>query len=273
MSEPLHGLLHLVRRHPAGTVLFREGDPGEKMFLIRAGRVNIVKRISDSEITLAVLGPGEFFGEMALLEKLPRSASATVAEDAQLIEIEQEHFDTLVRKSGEIAMRMLRRLSGRLREAGRQIQSLMSRSGAARALSLLKTLAEPPDALGRRYLPRDLSPDQLAARVGLTSDEQFKVRETFERHGLLKRDGDRLLMGPDQLVLDYLLYLELREQYDPLTAAELAELVGVPEEEAHRIARRVLQARLHGQKRGQQALADTYSTYLALKERFEYAEQ
>jgi CRP/FNR family cyclic AMP-dependent transcriptional regulator len=65
MSEPLHGLLHLVRRHPAGTVLFREGDPGEKMFLIRAGKANIVKRISDSEITLAVLGPGEFFGEMA----------------------------------------------------------------------------------------------------------------------------------------------------------------------------------------------------------------
>ncbi len=84
MSEPLQGLLHLVRRHPAGTVLFREGDPGEKMFLIRAGKVNIVKRIADSEITLAVLGPGE-----------------------------------------------------------------MSRSGAARALTLWRTVAEPPDARGR----------------------------------------------------------------------------------------------------------------------------
>jgi len=49
---------------------------------------------------------------MALLEKLPRSAGATVAEDAQLIEVEEEHFQTLVRKSGEIAIRMLRRLSG-----------------------------------------------------------------------------------------------------------------------------------------------------------------
>jgi len=71
--------------------------------------------------------------------------------------------------------------------------------------------------------------------------------------------------------MDYLLYLDLREQYDPLTASELAELVGVPEEEAHRIVRRVLQARLHGERRAGQPLADNYSTYLALKERFEYA--
>ena len=46
MSEPLQSLLHLVRRHRAGTVLFREGEPGEKMFLIQAGKVNIVKRIA-----------------------------------------------------------------------------------------------------------------------------------------------------------------------------------------------------------------------------------
>src|SRR5438067_13284086 len=115
MSEMLSSLEHLVRKQPSGTVLFREGDRGQTMYVIRTGKVNISKRISDSEITLAVLGPGEFFGEMALLENLPRSAGATVVDDAQLIEIEQEHFEMLIRKSGEIAVRMLRRLSGRLR--------------------------------------------------------------------------------------------------------------------------------------------------------------
>ena len=262
---------HLVRQHPAGTILFQEGDRGAQMFVIRAGRVNIWKRIADSEITLAVLGPGEFFGEMALLEGLPRSAGATVIEDATLVEVDQEAFETLVRKNSEVAMRLMRRLSARLRAADRQIQALMSRSGAARALGLLKNLAEPPDAQGRRYLPREFSLEQLAARVGLSHEEQVKVRTAFEAQGLLVGEGDRLLLGPDQLVMDYLLYLELREQYDPLTASELAELVGLPEEEAHRIARRVLQARLHGGKRAGQPLADTYSTYLGLKERFEYA--
>jgi CRP-like cAMP-binding protein len=268
MSEPLHGLLHLVRRHQAGTVLFREGDPGEKMFVIRAGKVNIVKRISDSEITLATLGPGEFFGEMALLEKLPRSAGATVAEDAQLIEIEQEHFDTLVRKSGEIAVRMLRRLSARLREAGRQIQSLMSRSGAARALTLLRTLAEAPDAEGSRWLPAGTTLAQLTGRAGLKADEADRVARTFQRAGLLLRRGDRLALGPEKLLNEFLLYVDLQERYDPLDVSELAELTGLAEQEAHAIVKRVLAARL-AEARGRDP--DTYTTYLSLKQRFEYA--
>src|SRR5438876_3901338 len=167
MSETLSSVEHLVRRHPSGTVLFREGDRGQTMYVIRSGKVNIWKRIADSEITLAVLGSGEFFGEMALLEGLPRSAGAMVVEDALLIEVEQAAFETLVRKNGEIAVRLMRRLSSRLREADRQIQSLMSRSGAARALSLVRTLAESPDKHGRRHLPEELTPDMVTARVGL----------------------------------------------------------------------------------------------------------
>src|SRR5438132_13138722 len=131
------------------------------MFVIRAGKVNIWKRIAENDITLAVLGPGEFFGEMALLEGLPRSAGATVVDDAMLIELEQGAFEALVRKNGEIAVRLLRRLSSRLREADRQIQALMSRSGAARALSLVRNLAEPPDPQGRRHLPGDPTPEAL----------------------------------------------------------------------------------------------------------------
>src|SRR2546430_13473232 len=128
MSEMLASLEHLVRKHPAGTVLFREGDAGRSMYVIRSGKVSIWKHIAESEITLDVLGPGEFFGEMALLEGLPRSAGATVLEDAHLIEVDQVAFETLVKKNSEVAMRLLRRLSARLREADRQIHALMSRS-------------------------------------------------------------------------------------------------------------------------------------------------
>src|SRR5437868_5512099 len=122
MSDVLSGNLdQLIRRHPVGTVLFREGEPGEKMYVIRAGKVNIWKTISDSQITLAVLGAGEFFGEMALLEGLPRSAGATVVEEAALIEVDGPSFELLVRKNTEIAVRLMRRLSSRLRDADRQI--------------------------------------------------------------------------------------------------------------------------------------------------------
>jgi CRP/FNR family cyclic AMP-dependent transcriptional regulator len=275
MSEVLAAgsLDHLVRRHPAGTVLFREGEKGEKMFVIRSGKVNISKRIGETEITLAMLGSGEFFGEMALLEGLPRSAGATVVEDALLIEVEASAFETLVRKNGEIAVRLMRRLSARLREADRQIQSLMSRSGAARALSLVRNLAEPPDRGGRRLLPEELTPDVVTGRVGLSRDEAKRVQRSFERSGLLvPAEGGRWALGPDQLISDFLLYVELQEQYDPLNLHELAELAGLNDEDAEAIAKRVLLARLADARKGSQQLVDTYSTYLALKQRFEYSE-
>src|SRR5713226_2424522 len=255
MSEMLSGNLEqLVRRHPAGAVLFREGDRGEKMYVIRAGKVNIWKRISENDLTLAVLGPGEFFGEMALLEGLPRSAGATVVEDAMLIEVEAAAFEMLVRKNSEIAVRLMRRLSSRLREADRQIQALMSRSGAARALSLVRNLAEPPDKEGRRYLPQDLTPDTVTTRVGLMGEEAQRVKRTFDKVGLIAAQGGRWALGPDQLISDFLLYVEMQEQYDPLNLHQLAELAGLNDEDAALIARRVMQARLADARKGSQQL-------------------
>src|SRR2546429_6765508 len=131
MSEMVSSVEHLVRRHPSGTVLFREGDRGQTMYVIRSGRVNISKRIGDSEITLAMLGAGEFFGEMALLEGLPRSAGATVVEEALLIEVAQGAFATVVRRNSQIAARVIRRLRPRLREADTHIPSPMSPTRAA----------------------------------------------------------------------------------------------------------------------------------------------
>jgi CRP-like cAMP-binding protein len=271
MSETLASLEHLVRKHPAGTVLFREGERGKTMYVIRSGKVNIWKHISNSDLTLAVLGPGEFFGEMALLEGLPRSAGATVVEDAQLIELEGGAFETLIRKNTEIAVRLMRRLSSRLREADRQIQALMSRSGAARALSLVRNIAE-PGKKGRRYLPQDLTPEALTNRVGLTGDEAKRVQRTFEHCGLLVRDGDRWALGPEQLIKDFLLYVEMQEQYDPLNLHQLAELAGLNDEDARQIAKRVMDARLKDAHKGSPELLDAYSSYLTLKKRFEYAE-
>lgn len=268
----LSSLEHLVRKQPSGTVLFREGDRGQTMYVIRSGKVNISKRIGDSEITLAVLGPGEFFGEMALLEGLPRSAGATVVEEALLIELGQGAFATLVRKNSEIALRLMRRLSSRLREADRQIHALMSRSGAARALSMVRNIGAPPDEKGRRMLPDDLTPQALTRRVGLGGEEARRVERVLERSGLLVRlENGRWALGPEQLVQDFLLYIEMQEQYDPLDLHQLAELAGLNERDAAQIARRVLQARL-AERRGSQETGDAYGTYLALKQRFEYAE-
>jgi CRP-like cAMP-binding protein len=117
-----------------GQVLFHEGDDGDDMYIIQSGRVAIKKRVKDGDTTLAVLEKGDFFGEMAILERLPRSASAEVVEEGELIVISGEMFGDMIKANPEIAVRMLRKQSIRLRETNRQLENLMS-SGAVSAPS------------------------------------------------------------------------------------------------------------------------------------------
>jgi CRP-like cAMP-binding protein len=109
-----------------GQVLFHEGDDGDDMYIIQSGRVAIKKRVKDGDATLAVLEKGDFFGEMAILERMPRSATAEVVEEGDLIVISGEMFGDMIKANPEIAVRMLRKQSIRLRETNRQVESLMA---------------------------------------------------------------------------------------------------------------------------------------------------
>jgi CRP-like cAMP-binding protein len=105
-----------------GKVLFKEGDRGEDMYIVQSGKVAIKKKLHDGETTLAVLEKGDFFGEMAILERAPRSASAEVVEDGDLIVIAGEMFGDMIKTNPEIAVRMLRKQSIRLRETLKQLE-------------------------------------------------------------------------------------------------------------------------------------------------------
>jgi CRP-like cAMP-binding protein len=113
-----------LKHFPKGTVLFAEGDEGEEMYIIRSGRVAIKKRVPHGEITVAVLEKGDFFGEMALLERIPRTAGAEMAEEGDLIVIGSDVFGDMVKNNPEIAVRMLRKYSLRLRETTRQLEEV-----------------------------------------------------------------------------------------------------------------------------------------------------
>ena len=102
----------------AGDVVFSEGQEGAEMFIIQTGEVEILKQTDGETVRLALLEEGDFFGEMAILEDLPRTASARAATDCALVRIDRGTFDQLDRHDPEIAIRMLRKLSFRLRQAG-----------------------------------------------------------------------------------------------------------------------------------------------------------
>jgi CRP-like cAMP-binding protein len=107
-----------------GDLIFRDGELGTEMFIIQEGEVDIVKRFGDNEQLLTRLGKGDFFGEMAVLESLPRSADAIARGEVRLIAINGSQFDEMMRRNPEIAVRIMRKYAKRLREADRLLEQL-----------------------------------------------------------------------------------------------------------------------------------------------------
>lgn len=100
-----------------GNYVFRQHDQGNEMFIVEDGEIDIILESSDGERLLTTLERGDFFGEMAILENLPRATSARARAATRLLRIDRPVFDQIIRTNPEFAVRMLRALSSRLREA------------------------------------------------------------------------------------------------------------------------------------------------------------
>jgi CRP-like cAMP-binding protein len=105
-----------------GQFVFREGEEGDEMYIIQAGKVAIQKTIRNKRTVLTLLEKGDFFGEMCILERLPRTADAEVVEDSDLITINAQTFGEMIRSNPEIAVRMLRKYSMRMREVSEEME-------------------------------------------------------------------------------------------------------------------------------------------------------
>ncbi|MEO8504231.1 MAG: cyclic nucleotide-binding domain-containing protein [Acidobacteriota bacterium] len=106
---------HLLARFRAGQMIFRTGEAGAEMFVIEDGQVEIFRQHGPTETRLVVLEAGDFFGEMSILEDLPRSASARALTDCRVLPVDASIFDQILRDHPELAIRIMRTLSGRLR--------------------------------------------------------------------------------------------------------------------------------------------------------------
>lgn len=116
-----------------GDYIFREGDPADVMYMIHRGKVQIIKGTGTFDEEIRILGEGEFIGEMAVINQMPRSASALAIEDCVLIKMDRESFDETVKKSHEFSKSVIRFLSDRLRETD---ELLMTFARENRAMKL-----------------------------------------------------------------------------------------------------------------------------------------
>lgn len=134
--------------HAAGEYIFREGELGTEMYIIHEGQVEILNRVGEEEALLALLEKGDFFGEMSLLEELPRAASARALTATRLLQINGATFDQMLRDNPEIAVRMMRKLSRRLRETDDLLKGALAAAGrpaaSAREMPLPDRDAEMP---------------------------------------------------------------------------------------------------------------------------------
>jgi CRP-like cAMP-binding protein len=125
MSAERNPFARFLTKHRKGDVLFQEGDEGDTMFIIQSGTVAIKKSVAGGgEVQVAMMEKGDFFGEMTILERQPRSAKAEMLEDGALIAINSETFGEMLRSNPEIAVRMLRKYSLRLREMDHLLETM-----------------------------------------------------------------------------------------------------------------------------------------------------
>lgn len=119
-----------LRKMAEGTTVFIENMPGESLFLVRKGTIRISKMFAEGdEKTLVVLGPEDIFGEMAIVDGLPRSATARVAEEAELISLKKQDFEKLSAENPALALKLLGKIStvfsGRVREANDEYREML----------------------------------------------------------------------------------------------------------------------------------------------------
>lgn len=120
----------LLATFPSGHVIFAEGDAGREMYIVESGQVEIVRRVHGRRSErLALLEAGDFFGEMSLLEDLPRTASARALVDCKVIRINGATFDQMLRTKPEIAVRIMRKLSRRLRQTDQMLREALGAQG------------------------------------------------------------------------------------------------------------------------------------------------
>ena len=205
--------VRFAQRFAAGTVLFEEGQPGNVMYVIQSGRVRLTRVVRGLAQHMATLPAGEFFGELAIINGRARSATATVAEDAQLLVLDATMFETMVRGNAEIALRLIKRLAARLDHANSQVEVLLVRDGNHRVVRQLRLLAEQSgveDGPGTRL---DLSDEELAGLCNLGLDEVRLSLERLERARLVWREGQSLYVPAPDSLGEFLEFLEVKERF------------------------------------------------------------
>ncbi len=183
------------KEYKPGEIIFSEFEPGNDFYLIQSGRVKITKIVKDKEKTMDVLETGDMFGEMAILEEQPRSASAIAMDNVSLLHFNRENFVSLMTSQPQLALKLLVVFSRRIYDARRRVMILLLDDPQAKVADVILMLSE------KEANHKDLSEITLMVSVediaNWCAEPVAKIQEVIS--GYIK--NQKMELYPDKLVV------------------------------------------------------------------------
>jgi CRP-like cAMP-binding protein len=180
-----------------GVIIFHKGSPGDTMYIIESGMVRIfILSESGQELSVRVYGTGEVFGELSMLDGLPRSAGAIVMEETQVFTLQREDFLELLDAYPRLAKGVVATLSARVRYTTQYAECLAFLDVDGRVAKRLLELADQRSVQTPEgtEISLQLTQSDLASLVGATREIVNKVLGAFRRQGLIEMDGQRIVV-------------------------------------------------------------------------------
>lgn len=179
------------RTYPRHSFMLRAGEKADALYIILAGRAKVVLDDGEGrEVTLTIIGPNEFFGEMSLIDDKPRSASVEALDVCEVLYISKAAFNTCLKDNYEMAMVILRAVVGRLREADRKIASLALMDVHGRVARLIMELAREVDDT---WIV-DTGSEEMARMVGASREMVSRVLKEMRDSGLIRREKRKIIV-------------------------------------------------------------------------------
>ena len=200
-EEQLRMLSTMITRKsaPRSTTIMAGGDPTDSLYIVLSGRLKVMMSDSEGkEVILSILGPGEFFGEMGLIDDEPRSATVITIEPCELLSIAKRDFKKCLAENFEMAMAVMRGLVKRLREADRKIGSLALLDVYGRVARLLLDMAENVD--GEKVVTKRLPKQDIAKMIGASREMVSRVMKDLQVGGYIEMRGSNIVLR-DSIVL------------------------------------------------------------------------
>lgn len=192
-----------LRQYRAGATIFYADDPGTSLHIIQRGRVKLVLSSTEGrEMTVDILGPGDFFGELALIDGGPRSATAVALEPTETLTLDHAAFLNTLKRRPATALALLEVVGERLRRADEMLYDVLFLDLPARLAKQLLALADEhgtktPDGV---RIDLRLSQSDLAAMVGATRESINRCLNAFADRGILAFDRDAItIVKPEEL--------------------------------------------------------------------------